>query len=264
MFKPEKDFTYLMPIHFGGGKFDPDAKVIQKTQSLIISYETDQALLENYIPEGFELLAPEVQVVFSKFTEINWLHGGQYNLINVAVPVRFNGKKDELDGSYTLVVWENKTAPILGGREQTGIPKIFADIEDMHILKPHYATTVSYEGNTFLNMDFEAEADITGDELESLKSMFISQNTIGWRYIPKVGAPGAELSQYILYPQGMEVEKAQTGKGSLKWIEMTPIQNPNQFWIINSLAALPIKKITQSILFEGQAILRAMGARVIE
>ena len=62
----------------------------------------------------------------------------------------------------------------------------------------------------------------------------------------------------------MEVEKAQTGKGSLKWIEMTPIQNPNQFWIINSLAALPIKKITQSILFEGQAILRAMGARVIE
>lgn len=88
MFKPEKDFTYLMPIHFGGGKFDPDAKVIQKTQSLIISYETDQALLENYIPEGFELLAPEVQVVFSKFTEINWLHGGQYNLINVAAPVR--------------------------------------------------------------------------------------------------------------------------------------------------------------------------------
>ena len=45
---------------------------------------------------------------------------------------------------------------------------------------------------------------------------------------------------------------------------MTPMQNPNQFWIINSLSALPIKKVTQSIMLKGQAILRAMGARVIE
>jgi acetoacetate decarboxylase len=264
MFKTQDDFTYLMPAHFGGGKFDPETKIIQKATSLAISYETDQALLENYIPEGFELLAPEVQVVFSKFTEINWLHGGQYNLINVAAPVHFQGEKDELDGSYTLVVWENKTAPILGGREQTGIPKIFADIEDLHILKPNYATTVSYEGNTFLNMNFEEEGEISGEDLENLKNAFISQNTLGWRYIPKVGAPGAELSQFVLYPQGIEVEKAVAGRGILKWTEMEPMQNPNQYWIINSLAALPIKKVTQSIMIEGNAILRAMGARVIE
>ncbi|WP_308571538.1 acetoacetate decarboxylase family protein [uncultured Methanobacterium sp.] len=264
MFKTESDFTYLMPVHFGGSKFDPHAKIVQKSQSLTITYETDQRLLENYIPECFELLAPEINIVFSKFTEINWLHGGQYNLINVAAPVHFHGKKDELDGSYTLVVWENLTAPILGGREQTGIPKIFADIQDLHILKPYYSTTVSYEGNTFLNMDFETEGSVTDDELKTLQSMFISQNTLGWRYIPKVGAPGAELSQFVLYPQGMEVEKAQKGVGNLKWTEMTPMQNPNQYWIINSLAALPIKKITQSLLMEGQTILRAMGARVIE
>lgn len=43
------------------------------------------------------------------------------------------------------MVWENNTTPILGGREQTGIPKIYADIEDLHILKPHYATIASFE-----------------------------------------------------------------------------------------------------------------------
>ena len=74
----------------------------------------------------------------------------------------------------------------------------------------------------------------------------------------------AELSQFVLYPQGIEVEKAKKGRGSLKWTEMKPMQNPNQYWIINSLAALPIKKVTQSIMIEGNAILRAMGARVIE
>ena len=46
------------------------------------------------------------------------MHGGQY-ADQCGAPVRFHGKKDELDGAYTLVVWENKTAPILRGREQT-------------------------------------------------------------------------------------------------------------------------------------------------
>ncbi|ABN57060.1 MULTISPECIES: acetoacetate decarboxylase family protein [Methanoculleus] len=264
MFRPQDDFTYLMPVHFGGGKFDPETLVTQKATALSLSFETERDLLENYIPEGFELLAPEVQVAFNKFTEINWLHGGQYNLINVAAPVRFHGKKDELDGAYTLVVWENKTAPILGGREQTGIPKIYADIEDLHIVRPHFATTVSYEGNTFLNMDFEATGSITGRDLDALKSQFLTMNTLGWRYIPKVGAPGAELSQFVLYPQGMEVETAEVGKGSLKWTELTPMQSPAQYYIVNSLASLPIKRVTQAVLVEGRAILRAMGARVIE
>ena len=264
MFRPEKDFTYLMPIHFGGGKFDPESKIYQKVTSLAMSYETDRKILENFIPEEFELLVPEVQVAFSKFTEINWMHGGQYNVINVSAPVSFTGKKDQLEGDYTLVTWENNTQPILGGREQTGIPKIYADIEDLHILKPHYATTTSYEGNTFFNMNFEATDAITGNDLEQLKSQFKTMNTIGWRYIPKVGAPGAELSQFILYPQSIKAETAQIGKGSLKWTEQTPMQNPSQYYIINSLASLPIKKINQAVLMDGSAELHAMGARIIE
>ena len=264
MFKPEKNFAYLMPAHFGGGKFDPNETINQKAVGLSISYETDAKILENFIPEGLELLAPTVDVSFSKFTEINWMHGGQYNVINVAVPVRFHGKKDELDGIYTLIVWENKTAPILGGREQTGQPKVFANIEDLHILKPHYTTTASYEGNTFLNIDFEATEELTGDDLGTIKPQFAAINNIGWRYIPKVGGPGAELSQFILYPQGMDVEHAQIGKGSLKWTEMTPVQNPSQWWMINSLAALPIKKITQAVLTEGSATLHSKGSKLIE
>lgn len=264
MFQVQDDFTYLMPVHFGGGRFDPDKVVSQKTTTLAMSFETDRNLLEQYIPAEFELLSPEVQVIFSKFTEIDWMQGGQYNLVNIASPVRFSGRKDELEGSYTLVVWENKTAPILGGREQTGIPKIYADIEDLHILKPHYMTNVSYEGSTFLNLDFEAEEEITGAGLDAIRSGFSSVNTIGWRYIPKVGAPGAELSQFVLYPQGMKVERAVAGTGSLKWTTLTPMQNPVQYYIVNSLAALPVKKISQSVLFEGETFLHAMGARVIE
>ncbi|MDD4126178.1 MAG: acetoacetate decarboxylase family protein, partial [Methanomicrobium sp.] len=243
---------------------EQDRIIRQRATTLALTYKTDRKLLEQYIPEEFELISPEVQVIFSKFTEIDWMQGGMYNLINIASPVRFEGKKDTLEGSYALVVWENKTAPILGGREQTGIPKIYADIEDLHIQKPQYATTVSYEGNTFLNLNFEAEEEIKGENLDAIKEEFLSVNTIGWRYIPKVGAPGAELSQFVLYPQKMKVESAIGGKGSLKWTTMTPMQNPVQYYIINSLAALPVEKILNLVLFEGETFLHSTGAKVIE
>ena len=264
MFRLRDDSTYLMPVHFGGGRFNPERIIRQRATTLALTYKTGRQLLEQYIPEEFELISPEVQVFFSKFTEIDWMQGGMYNLVNVSSPVRFEGKKDTLEGSYTLVVWENKTAPILGGREQTGIPKIYADIEDLHVMRPHYETNVSYEGNTFLNLNFEAGEEVTGKNLDAIRMGFSSVNTIGWRYIPKVGAPGAELSQFVLYPQGMKVESAVLGTGCLKWTELTPMQNPAQYYIINSLAALPVEKITQSVLFEGEAFLHPTGAKVIE
>jgi len=252
-----------MPVHFGGDIFDPSYKARQKATMLAVTFESERAELERYIPEELELRAPEVQVALNQLTEINWLGGGHYNLIVVSVPARFNGK-DHVDAAYPLVVWENRTAPILTGREQTGVPKIFADIEDLHIYRPHYATSVSYEGNTFLSMAFEADGPITGKDLERIKLQIKSLDLIGWRYIPKVGAPGADLSQFIHFPQWMEVENAYAGKGTVKWTELSVMQNPRQHHIIKALASLPVKKMVQSVLAEGEVILDTTKARVLE
>jgi acetoacetate decarboxylase len=263
MFRLQDDFTYAMPVHFGGYKFDAGAEGTLREMSLTINYETDRAQLENYIPEEFELLAPEITVSFSQYSECNYLAGGSYNVILVGASVRFYGKKDQLDGLYQLVVWENKTAPILTGREQTGVPKIYADINLQAIL-PRYRTTASYEGNAFLTMDFEATGPITGQELDSMNAQMQSINSIGWRYIPKVGAPGADLSQFILFPMSRELESAQAGNGSLKWIEQAPEQNLTQFHIINSLASLPMKKVTGAVLTKGVSMLHTFRSRVLE
>jgi hypothetical protein len=263
-FRPKPDECYMMPAHFGGYKFDPGVKATMAATTLSISYETDGEQLVNYISEGFELLAPEVQVSFSQLTEVDWLGGRSYNLIGVTAPVRFHGKSDQLVGVYPLVLWENKTEPILTGREQTGIPKIYADIEDLQIWKPYYGTTASWRGNAFLTMNFKATGPITGQELDRLKSQSASMDFLGWRYVPKVGAPGAELSQFVLFPQSMEVETAQQGTGSLSWMEQTVAQNPVQYRIINSLASLKIVKITQAVLMKGLLVLYTFKSRVIK
>ena len=108
MFKLQKDSAYMMPAHFGGDTFDPSHKARQKATMLAVSFETERAELERYIPEELELLAPEVQVTLNQLTEINWLAGGHYNLVSVSAPVRFTGKKDHIDAAYSLVIWENR------------------------------------------------------------------------------------------------------------------------------------------------------------
>jgi len=82
LFRLQDGYNYKMPVHFGGNKFDPEFVVTQRTTDLTISYETDPAQLENYIPEEFELRAPEITVAFHKYTEINWLSGEYYSVIS--------------------------------------------------------------------------------------------------------------------------------------------------------------------------------------
>ncbi|MDD1705875.1 MAG: acetoacetate decarboxylase family protein [Methanoregulaceae archaeon] len=263
MFRLRDDTTYMMPAHFGGDPYTTTYKAQQKATMLAVTFETDRAALEAYIPEELELLAPKVKVALHQLTEINWLAGAHYNLVAVTTPVRFTETKAHIDAAYPLVIWENRTAPILTGREQTGVPKIFADIEDLHVFFPHYATSLSYEGNTFLRMTFEAGDPVTGKDLEQAKRDLRSLDLIGWRYIPKVGSPGADLSQFIHFPQWMEVEKACYGTGTIQWTELSVMQNPRQHHIIKALAALPVKNVAHSVLAEGDVFLDAPHARIL-
>ena len=261
MFKFEEGKCYKMPAHFGGSYFDPDAKAIYNdVVTLIFSYTTDGEQLSNYVPEGFELTKPELSIEFQQCRQVEWMAGSYYDLVSVAAPVRFNGQRDRLEGSFSLVVWENKTTPILTGN-MMGVPKIYADIEDLHILADTYRTRLSFEGSTFLELEMIRHQPLDAEEL---KAMNTDINSLGWRYIPKVGAPGADLSQPILFPMHNEPNAAWLGSGKVKWTKSTWDQNPMQFYIINALAELPIIDMKPVILTQGREILTEAQGRVLK
>jgi acetoacetate decarboxylase len=267
MFRFEENKCYRMPAHFGGHEYcsGPEANLYYKdVVSLSWTYTTDGNQLTNYLPEGFEIILPEVNITYIQSREIDWMAGGAYNLIQVGIPVRFNGKRDQLEGQFILVVWENKTWPIIGGREETGQPKIYADIEDLHIIQPNYYTNASYEGNTFLTLGMTGAELMEGKKLAELKASSSTINTLGWRYIPKVGGPGADLSQPILYPQSAEIHNAWIGSGIVKWTQLSWEQNPGQWHIIKALAELPMLETTPTIMTKGVTILKSNNARVLE
>jgi acetoacetate decarboxylase len=259
MFKFSDTLYYSMPAHFSG--FEQSKLYYDDATALIISYETDREMLLQYIPEGFELLEPLVQIGYVMCRGVQWMAGGSYNLIAVQVPAAYTGGAQRIEGGYVLVIWENKACPILGGREQTGMPKLFADIEDHHQMGERMFTNVSYEGTSFLRMDFTRTRKLTVDELSALNQREATMNWLGWRYIPNIGKPGAALSHATLYPIDYTYTEVWAGEGKVQWQELAWEQHPNQFGVINALRQLPIKSYGGCRMARQRQVMRVDLAR---
>jgi acetoacetate decarboxylase len=187
--------------------------------------------------------------------------GGNYNLVAVQVPAVYTAGPERIEGGYVLIIWENKTCPILGGREQTGMPKVFANIEDHHQLGERMFTNLSYEGNSFLMMDFTQTRQYSEDEVKELNRQEALMNWLGWRYIPHIGKPGAALSHATLYPINYNFTEVWAGEGTIRWQELTWEQHPNQYGAINELARLPIRKYVGCRMARHSQVMRVDLAR---
>ncbi len=262
MFTFENDKCYRMPAHFGGWTYQPAETCYHDVVNITFTCATDGDRLSAYIPEGFEPLRPELSIGYSQCREVDWMGGSAYNLIDVSVPVRFNGRRDRVEGAFSLVVWENKTTPILTGREETGVPKIYADIEDLHILGDKRFTAASFEGNTFLRLEMAVTEPM--DEAGTARFRNMPVNCLNWRYIPKVGGPGADISQPVLFPQRIEAQSVSLGEGSVQWTALRYEQCPMQAHIIKALAELPMLEMAPAVMTQGAIYLMSSLARVLE
>jgi hypothetical protein len=107
---------YRMPTHFGPApgprqlpdEFLVDPKGSRSTLSVAASFLTDPAVLEQHLPERFTLAGEAVVTVeFHYITDIDWLAGRGYTMINVGWPATFTGSRDRATGKFLAVVWEN-------------------------------------------------------------------------------------------------------------------------------------------------------------
>lgn len=261
-FKFQDNYVYRMPVHFGGASFFPWSVVHEDTLNIVVKYETDPEALVQYLPEVFELREPIVSVQYSNSREVAWMSNGEYRLVQVSIPVKYKGKSEEIAGDYALVVWENKTCPIIGGREEDGVPKIFADIACERHVGDHWFTAASYESCTFLQIDINKKNELSGEDINNMNRN-LKINLFGWRYLPNLGKGGAALSQATLYPQEMYAKQAWNAEGSIRWTKLTSEQHPLQHHIIEALANLPVLKYANAMLLKGTVKLNVGDSRVL-
>lgn len=257
------DATYLMPAFFGGLPYPLPPARYRDTTNLTFGYNTDGDALQRLLPPRFTLTEPKLLVSLINNRGVEWLAGGAYNLLAINVPVQFEGDRDRLEGVFGLVVWENRTAPILMGREVQGVPKLFSEVDMLKEFPDGLVTsTAHFEGSRFARIMAEIGPVVPPAELEDIRRVMAHTNWFGWRHIPNVGAPGAALSHPVLFPQEFEVHAARAGTASIEWTPPDWMSNPTQTGVISALAALPNYGGGEALLVNCANILRADQARI--
>jgi acetoacetate decarboxylase len=261
MFHIDPNGSYLMPAHFGprhiGGKA---SGWYRDVTMMVVSYLTDADKLAAYLPAPFEVAEEAlITVAYACNREVDWLAGHGYNLIAVNAAAIYRGEKEQVEGSYTLVMWENLADPILSGRELTGIPKVYADIPDHSVIADEWRCHASHFGHKIVDMTIDGLRTPTQAEAEAAEAAQQGKdNPMGWRYLPGVGGFGTAVSEITTFPSENVYTEAQVGNGTVDWQQLTWEQNPTQYHIVNALAGLPILEYRPALVTRGSANLVIM------
>ena len=254
MFKFEAGRSYMMPAHFGARYAGPGTSGwYRDVTALTVSYVTDREKLAALLPPKFSVAEEAIVSVFFACNKgVDWLAGRGYNMIGVNANVVYQGAEERMEGSYCLVIWENLTDPILTGRELQGIPKVFADIPDHHVNSGVWHAGASHYGNRIVDLKVSS---VRAPELEEVAAAHAARqgrdNPMAWRFIPPTGGEGANMYEYFTYPSENHITQMHLGTGELAWNTLTWDQNPTQYHIVNTLAALPILEYRPAMVTRG-------------
>lgn len=254
---------YEMPVFFGPSPVkNPDENGVYKlnkpadVEAVSVMFETDPAMLEALLPEGFSLAHPVLSVAFCNFGNIGNFAGNSYNLINISTPVTFDGERDHVRGDLILVMYENHAEPIMGGRDLMGYSKIYADIPRFVHNAGTYHCMASDWGFKFLDVkvDLSKEPE-DADYMAQIASE--SEGKINWKYIQatpekgfKTHQAGADCSYPTLnpaawekpadYPYELMEKQVQLCAGTVEFHEPTPEDMPMYDHIPRYLSKLPV------------------------
>ena len=256
MNKLDPNQNYLMPAHFGPRYAgEKSSGWYHDVTTMMVSYVTDRDALLKLLPDCFDV--PEqavITVAYAGNKDIDWLAGHGYNLIGVHASVIYKGDKEQIVGSYTLVMWENLTDPILTGREMQGISKIYADIPEHHLSDGIWRTKAHHFGHDIMDMSLTGLTPVALDvvlaEQEANKA---TDNPMGYRYMPTIGGWGPGFGQPTLFPSENKFTDVKIGTGEVNWKHLTWEQNPTQYHIANAMADLPIIEYLPAIMTKGSA-----------
>ena len=250
---------YRMPLIMGPlGKGEKPRIPYPQTESVAFQYLTDIDALSSLLPSCYKPgKEPLVTVFFGYNNGLDFMAGGGYSIAAVQVSALFDGIQDHVEGDYILVMFENDTWPILGGREDLGVPKLYADISSIKVVS---GNTLRCEASLWGHLLF-------GVEILNLKKQNLvtrlgankiinSRPWLAYKYIPSLdGPPDADYPTITKNDTNIkELWLSNSGNlffGNAEYNDVGYVKS-----LIDSLKKLPVIKIKQAIHFKGSATLR--------
>ncbi|KAI9685836.1 MAG: hypothetical protein M1822_004114 [Bathelium mastoideum] len=244
-----------------------------------VKFKTSRTFLENLFPtKSFSFKSPGT-VAYASFSQttlgkMEWLGGSGYNHFGLYLHNVEYKKLDgtSITGTYMPLLFESLADPIVSGREELGMPKLFCDI-DVRRREHEYTVHAGWKGATFatLNLgeleesDPQAEAGTIGGEAD--------YGILTYKYIPAVGERGKADAAYAVVVPHQEESKVvpsrvhkvyKTKKAGLDFGNPDPADLPTLHHIVSKLRQIPIYEYISGKVVEGMGVPDVSSARRIE
>jgi acetoacetate decarboxylase len=255
----DPDHYYRMPLIMGPLTYGQNDRIpYTSVEVLALQYLTDAEAIPALLPACYRPAdEPLVTLYFGHYDGLDFMAGGGYRVATAQVAARYDGEQDHVEGDYVLVMFEDQTWPIIGGREDLGIPKLYADISPVKVmLNGHLRCEASLWGHTLFGLDLAPPRRqnvlvrwIAGKRLNA-------RPWLGYKYIPSLdGPPDADYPTTTRNDVAVErLWLARSGTITYGTAGREDVGHARP--IVDALRALPVRRVVQALRFQGSAVLR--------
>ncbi|KAK2736756.1 hypothetical protein FQN55_001518 [Onygenales sp. PD_40] len=289
---------WRMPLSFGpatgprqdsAGRFRDSYSCTSVTAS--IKFKTSRTLLQNMLPTPeFAFRSPSTiayaTVSCTTLSDLDWLGGGGYSHLGLYLHgVQYTQQDGSVvNGSYLAVLFEDLADPIITGRDELGMPKVFSTI-NIDRQKEKLQVSLEWRGAKFGEFEWEeleqvitpssdaADGGAAGPHNDSAfipginTSKLVDDGILTYRYIPAIGDPGKAESEYAVFipnnkgvstapPPQETVSRVAKGRISFNphdWNALPTLHN-----VASRLAEMPVYKIEEAKVVESRGIVDAL------
>lgn len=226
---------------YGAWKSSPTRQVVARA-----AFTSTADAVEALLPPRLELHGdPVVSVTVAYLENVGWLAGGGYNIVTVELPAVPRG--GGAPGVFVPVLWESLADPIITGREELGMSKLYAEIPDLVLTDDGCVCSASWRGYEFIRLQLTGLVR-AGDSAVTRPSRTVYNH----KYIPATGRWGEADVDYLTVtpPLDVLIHERRTGTAELTIRTATFEQLPTLFRIVNVLAALPVVEVHRGSLID--------------
>jgi len=250
-----------------------------------VKFKTSRTLLQNLFPTtSFKFKGPGTNcyVSWSQTTlgSMEWLGGSGYNHIGLYVHGVEYTKQDgsKISGTYLPLLFEDSTDPIISGRDEIGMPKVFCTV-DVRRSPDFYSIRCGWRGASFMAIDMHQLSE--NSMSEATNGVSASENDdnglLVYKYVPATPGPsgerGAADAAYPVYIDhemnnkvvSSTINKTWTSKNaSIKIDSLTQRDLPTIHHIVSKLQEIPVFEVVECKVVEGCGVQDVSSARRVE
>lgn len=195
---------------------------------------------------------------------MEWLGGSGYNHIGLYIHGVEYHKKDGgvLSGTYLPILFESLTDPIVSGREELGMPKLYTAI-DVHRRATSYRIRTSWQGTSWGEFNLEGLEEFDPSTETGGISGEKDDGILAYRYMPQVGREnkGKPAEEYPLFDASIELDpkprpqrfyKAAKASFSIDPVDWEAL--PTLHHVISRLAEVPMYEVMGAKVVEGVGV----------